>query len=153
MYIGNIFSRDLYLWDSFPDHNDLVRGYILEKYFVETNPNHKLARCAPTAGCRRRVRGQRRAALLRALPRRIPTSTTRATTCSPTSCRGASSSATTQGQIQKIRNLAVRIYQADPQFKPLRDATHNQLSAGLIPQLQAYRDPLPPGRRARRSTS
>ena len=31
MYIANLFSRDLYLWDSFPDHNDLVRGYILEK--------------------------------------------------------------------------------------------------------------------------
>src|SRR6476620_9910326 len=34
MYIANLFSRDLYLWDSFPDHNDLVRGYILEKYFT-----------------------------------------------------------------------------------------------------------------------
>src|SRR5205085_2463230 len=43
VYVGNIFSRDLYLWDSFPDHNDLVRGYILERYFVDTNPNRKLA--------------------------------------------------------------------------------------------------------------
>ena len=43
MYIANIFSRDLYLWDSFPDHTDLVRGYVLEKYFTETNPNHKLS--------------------------------------------------------------------------------------------------------------
>src|SRR5262249_12517885 len=30
MYIGNIFSRDLYLWDTFPDHSNLVRGYILD---------------------------------------------------------------------------------------------------------------------------
>jgi hypothetical protein len=48
MYIANLFSRDLYLWDSFPDHNDLVRGYILEKYFTETNPTNKLAGHGPS---------------------------------------------------------------------------------------------------------
>src|SRR5262245_43177553 len=42
MWIANLFARDLYQWDSFPDHHDLVRGYILEKYFTETNPTHKL---------------------------------------------------------------------------------------------------------------
>jgi hypothetical protein len=50
MYIGNIFSRDVYLWDTFPDHNDLVRGYILEKYFVETHPNHKLSQLRAFGG-------------------------------------------------------------------------------------------------------
>ena len=43
MWIANLFARDLYQWDSFTDHHDLVRGYILEKYFTETNPTHKLA--------------------------------------------------------------------------------------------------------------
>src|SRR5205823_4787008 len=43
MWIANLFARDLYQWDSFTDHHDLVRGYILEKYFTETNPKHKLA--------------------------------------------------------------------------------------------------------------
>ena len=43
VYLGNIFSRDLYLWDTFPDHNDLVRGYVLEQYFDTTNPKHKLS--------------------------------------------------------------------------------------------------------------
>src|SRR5262249_31630286 len=50
-----------------------------------------------------------------------------------------------QGQIQKIRAIAVRIQQADPAFKSLRDATHNQISATLIPKLQAYRDAKPAG--------
>src|SRR5262249_48104862 len=50
-----------------------------------------------------------------------------------------------QGQIQKIRNLAIRPQQAAPRFKPLRDATHNQLSANLLPKLQAYRDKLAAG--------
>src|ERR1700752_282026 len=43
MWIANLFARDVYQWDSFADHHDLVRGYILEKYITETNPRHKLA--------------------------------------------------------------------------------------------------------------
>ena len=43
MYIANIFSRDGYAWSTFPNHHDLVRGYILEKYFIDTHPTHKLA--------------------------------------------------------------------------------------------------------------
>jgi len=43
-------SRDLYLWDTFPDHNDLVRGYILEKYFTETDPDSKLSRLRSFGG-------------------------------------------------------------------------------------------------------
>src|SRR4029453_9471356 len=50
-----------------------------------------------------------------------------------------------QGQNQKIRALAIRIHQADPRFKPLRDATHNQITGALIPKLEAYRDARPPG--------
>ena len=101
VYIGNIFSRDLYLWDTFPDHNDLVRGYILEKYFVETNPKHKLASCAPSAACPAPSTRPRppRASSSATSPR--PSSTTRATSCSPTSCRGASSSATTSARSRR----------------------------------------------------
>ena len=44
VYIGNIFSSDLFHWEDVPDHHDLVRGYILEKYFVQTHPKHKLAK-------------------------------------------------------------------------------------------------------------
>ena len=115
MYIANIFSRDLYLWDSFPDHNDLVRGYILEKYFVDTNPKHKLSQLTRLRRpLRRRVRdaGRRRASSSATSPR--PSSTTRATSCSPTSCRSASSCATTSARSQKVRAMAVRIQQADP---------------------------------------
>src|SRR4029450_2181432 len=50
VYVGNLFSRDLYFWGSFADHNDLVRGYILEKYFTETHPNNKLSRLRSFGG-------------------------------------------------------------------------------------------------------
>ena len=43
VWIANIFSRDLYLWNQIPNHDDLVRGYILDQYFTDTNPTKKLA--------------------------------------------------------------------------------------------------------------
>src|SRR5262249_40959994 len=49
------------------------------------------------------------------------------------------------GQIDKVRAMSVRIQAAEPKFKPLRDAVHNQLSPGIVPQLAVYRDQLPPG--------
>src|SRR5262249_15748204 len=43
VYIANVIARDLYICDTFTDHNDSVRGYVLEKYFVETYPSPKCA--------------------------------------------------------------------------------------------------------------
>jgi len=145
MWIANLFARDLYQWDSFTDHHDLVRGYILEKYFTETNPRHKLAEMRSYGGLAgaeyeaaaaprffERYLAQpdyddaRHYLLAYELQRRYYVRDD-------------------QGQIQKIRNLAIQIQQADPRFKPLRDATHNQLSAALLPKLQLYRDRLPAG--------
>lgn len=42
--------------------------------------------------------------------------------------------------MQEVRDMASRVQGLDPKFKPLRDATHNQISAGLIPLLADYRD-------------
>jgi hypothetical protein len=140
MWIANLFARDLSEWDSFSDHNDLVRGYILEKYFTDTNPTHKLAEMRAYGGLagaeyeaaaapkffekyltQREYDDAHDYLLAYELQRRFYVRND-------------------QGQIQKVRVLAIRIQEADPRFKPLRDATHNQLSAALLPQLQTYRD-------------
>ena len=145
LYIGNIFSRDLDLWESFPDHNDLVRGYILEKYFTETQPNHKLSRLRSFGGLSGveyetpasarfferylsapEFKDNRNFVLAYELQKRYRVRED-------------------LGQIDKVRAMSVRIQAAEPKFKPLRDAVHNQLSPGIIPQLEAYRDRLPPG--------
>jgi hypothetical protein len=145
MWIANIFARDLDQWDTFPDHHDLVRGYILEKYFTETNPTHKLAEMRSYGGLGGAEYEAPAAArfferylsakdfddahhylLAYELQRRYYVRDD-------------------QGQIQKVRALAIRIQQADSKFKPLRDATHNQITATLIPRLEAYRDTKPAG--------
>ncbi len=145
MYVANIFSRDVNLWSSFRNHHDLVRGYILEKYFTETHPAHKLAQMRQYRGLSsaedetgagmaffEKYLGSdefdpRRDFLLAyELQRRYFVRDD-------------------VGQVQKVRNLAVRIEASRPDFKPLKDATHNQVSAGLIPGLTTYRNKLPAG--------
>ena len=42
VYVGNIFSNEVMLWDDNPDHHRLVKGFLLEKYYMETHPESKL---------------------------------------------------------------------------------------------------------------
>jgi hypothetical protein len=140
MWIANLFARDLYQWDTFTDHHDLVRGYILEKYFTETNPTHKLAEMHAYGG----LAGAEYEAA--AAPRfferylSLPDYDDARHYILAYELQRRYYVRDDQGQIQKVRAIAVRLQQADPKFKPLRDATHNQISATLIPKLEAYRD-------------
>ncbi len=145
MYIGNLFSPDLFLWDEFPDHHDLVRGYVLEKFFIETHPEHKFAvmrAYGGLAGAEYEARDAprfferylaldsfeepRHYFLAYELQRRFFVRED-------------------QGAIGKARNLASVIYAQRADFKPLRDAVHNQISAARIPPIRAYRDAMPAG--------
>ncbi len=146
VYIGNLFTNDLYLWDRFPDHHDLVRGYILEKFFIETHPDHKLA-------VAKRLRGVSGAEYeAPAVPRFAERYLSEDSWSDSRHFLLAYELqkrffvGEDQGRITRIRNLATQIQDMDPSFKPLRDATHNQISASLIPRLAAYRDRLPSGK-------
>jgi pyruvate phosphate dikinase-like enzyme len=145
MYIANIFSRDLYLWDSFPDHNDLVRGYILEQYFTETNPHHKLSQLKAFGGLSGAEDETPAAARFFERYLSAPEFNDHRDFLLAYELQRRFFVRADLGQIEKVRALSVRIQQADPKFKPLRDAVHNQISAGLVPQLVAFRDPLSPG--------
>jgi len=145
MYVGNLFARDLFLWDQFPDHHDLVRGYVLEKFFIETHPDHKLAQMRAyggLAGAEYEARDAprfferyldlenfdepRHYLLAYELQRRFFVRDD-------------------QGKIGRARNLASAIQSRRKDFKPLRDQVHNQISAAQIPKLEAYRDDVPAG--------
>jgi hypothetical protein len=145
VYIANIFSRDVYLWDSFPDHNDLARGYILEKYFTDTNPNHKLSQLKAFGGL---SGAEYEAPAAASFFERYLTSgdfNDNRNFLLAYELQKRYFVRAGLGQIEKVRALSVRIQNADPKFKPLRDAVHNQISPGLVPQLAAFRDQLPPG--------
>jgi hypothetical protein len=143
MYIANIFSRDLHLWDQFPNHHDLVRGYVLEKFFVETNPTHKLAEMRAYGGLSGAEYEARDAPLFFERYLADPSFEASRHYLLAYELQRRFFIRNEQGDIQKIRNLASSIYRSDPKFKPLRDATHNQLSAALLPRLRAYRAKMP----------
>ncbi len=145
MWIANVFARDLDQWDAFPDHHDLVRGYILEKYFTETNPTHKLAEMRSYGGLGGAEYEAPAAAKFFERYLSAPDFDDAHHFLLAYELQRRYYVRDDQGQIQKIRAIAVRIQQADPKFKPLRDATHNQISATLVPKLQAYRDAKPAG--------
>ncbi len=145
LYIGNIFSRDLYEWDGYPDHNDLVRGYILEKYFTETNPQHKLAQLRGFRGLASSEEEAPAAPKLFERYLAAPEFDETRHFLLAYELQKRFFVRSDVGQIQQIRAMATRVESMDPRFKPLKDAVHNQLSAGLVPRLEEYRDRLPQG--------
>lgn len=146
MYIANIFSRDLDDWNTFPNHHDLVRGYILEKFFIDTHPEHKLAEMRAYGGLSGAEYEARDAPLFAERYLSDPSFDDERHHLLAYELQRRFFVRDDQGQIQTIRNLAQRIYSADRKFKPLRDATHNQVSAALLPRLEAYRKSMPAGK-------
>ena len=143
LYLGNVLSRDLHDWKKFSNHHDLVRGFILEKYFIDTHPRHKFAQLRQKRGIAGsedeardaprfferyldsdEFREPRHYLLAYELQRRFFVRDD-------------------QGRIGRARDLASAIHEAHEPFKPLRDAVHNQINAALLPQLRAYRPKLP----------
>lgn len=145
MYVGNLFARDVFEWDRVEDHHDLVRGYVLEKFYVETHPDHVLAKMRAYGGLAgaeyeaaaapaffekyldlKSFDEPRHFLLAYELQRRFFLRDD-------------------QGAIGKARNLASAIQRQRSNFKPLRDQIHNQISAPQIAKVRAYRDGLPAG--------
>jgi hypothetical protein len=146
MYVGNLFARDLAEWDQFEDHHDLVRGYILEKFFIETHPDHKLAQMRAYGG----LAGAEYEAA--AAPKFFEKYLDLESFDEPRHYLLAYELQRRffvrddQGAIVKARNLASAIQRQRADFKPLRDQVHNQISAPQIPKVAAYRDKLQPGK-------
>jgi len=152
MYVGNIFSADLFDWDRIPDHHDLVRGYILERFYVDTHPEHKLAEMKTYGGLSGAEYEARDMPLFFERYVTSPDYNDSRHFLLAFELQKRYFVRNDAGGIQKIRNLAIEAYRQDKGFKPLRDATHNQVSAALIPRLEAYRDALREGSARERET-
>ncbi len=143
VWVGNLFANDLHEWDRFSDHHNLVRGYVLESFFIGLHPEHRLA----TARSLRGVAGAEYEAP--AVPLFVERYLSLDSFQDPRHFLLAYELQRRffvnddQGEITTIRNLATQIESMDAKFKPLRDAVHNQISASLVPRLSAYREKLP----------
>ena len=148
MYVGNIFSSDLFDWDKISDHNDLVRGYILENYYMSVHPDSKLAQMQTYGGLKGAEYEARDMPIFQEKYLSSPTYNDFRNFLLAYELERRFFTKNDQGNIQKIRNLAISIQQHDHNFKPLRDAVHGRIAASLIPLLAHYRDQLPPKKKA-----
>ena len=143
MYVGNIFSSDLFDWDKIANHNDLVRGYILENYYMSAHPESKLAQMQTYGGLKGAEYEARDMPLFQEKYLSSPTYNDFRNFLLAYELERRFFTKNDQGNIQKIRNLAISIQQHDHKFKPMRDAVHGRIAASLIPLLSHYRDQLP----------
>lgn len=140
VYVANIFSRDLNDWDRFENHDNLVRGFILERFVIDTVPKGKLAalrQYGGLSGAEYEVEASRQF-YERYLSRPAYNDFRHYLLAYELQKRHFARGGA--GKMQEVRNMASRIQGVDKKFKPLRDATHNQVSASLIPLLEDYRD-------------
>lgn len=143
MYVGNSFASDLLEWDKFPNHHNLVQGYILENYYMAAHPESKLAEMQTYRG----LKGAEYEA--RDMPRfqekylADPSYNEYRHFLLSYELERRFFTRNDQGNIQKIRNKASMIQQYDQDFKPMRDAVHGRISSYLFPLLTNYRDTLP----------
>ncbi len=150
MYVGNSFSSDLFEWDKFPSHHDLLRGYILENHYMAGHPESKLAQMQTYRG----LKGAEYEA--RDMPRFLdkyladPTYNDYRHFILAYELKRRFFTRNEQGNIRKIRNLAVTIQEHDKNFKPLRDAVHGRIAVSLLPMLTEYRNHLARSRRKER---
>jgi hypothetical protein len=138
VYVGNIFSNEVFLWDENPDHHRLVKGFILEKYYMETHPDSKLTMSRAYGGISGTEFEVKYAPRFFAkyyaladwkdfhdyllqyeLQRRF-------------FCKDNLSLVT------DIRNLSLVIYRSYKPFKPVKDLVHNRLSPSLVPLIEDF---------------
>ncbi len=147
VYVGNIFSNEVFLWDQNPDHHSVVKGFILEKYYMDTHPESKLNMSRAYGGISGTEFEVKYAPMLFAkyyaladwndfhdyflqyeLQRRF-------------FCKS------NLFMVNDIRNLSLVIYRSYPPFKPVKDLVHNRLSPSLIPLIEDFRKKHPQDRK------
>ncbi len=143
MYVGNIFSSDLFEWDNISDHHNLVRGYILENHYILTHPDSKLAKMQTYKGLKGAEYEARDMPMFQEKYLSQPSYNDYRHFILSYELARRFFSKNDQANIQNIRNLAITIQQHDHNFKPMRDAVHGRIAASLLPMLSNYRDNLP----------
>lgn len=144
VYLANIFTRDLYNWEGFPNHHDLVRGYILENYFVETHPTHKFAQLRAYGGLSGAEVEAADAQLFFERYLGMPDFVDFKHYLLAYELQRRFFVRPEVAAIQNVRQMSLQIEAANPSFKLLCDEIHNRISPSLIPKITAFRDGLPP---------
>lgn len=138
LYVANIFSNEVYLWDRTRDHHRITKGFILEKYYIENYPKSKIASSRAYSGISGAEFEVKYAPLYFAKYYSLPDWSDFQDYLLQYELQRRYFFKKDQGSISAVRNLSLAIYRSNPDFKPVKDLIHNRISPGLVRLLKDY---------------
>jgi len=138
LYVANIFSNEVYLWDATKDHHRITKGFILEKYYIENYPKSKIASSRAYTGISGAEFEVKYAPIYFAKYYSLPDWSDFQDYLLQYELQRRYFFREDLGSISAIRDLSSAIYRDNPDFKPVKDLIHNQISPGLVQLLENY---------------
>lgn len=139
VYVGNIFSNEVNLWEKNKDHHRLVKGFIFEKFQMDTNPEGKLSISRSYRGISGLEFEAKYAPVFFALYYKLPDWTDFRHYLLQYELQRRFFLSSDMVTLNDIRTLSMAMSQQYPPFKPVKDLIHNRLTAdqaGLVEDFQ-----------------
>ena len=138
VYVGNIFSNEVFLWDEHKDHHRLVKGFLLEKYYMETHPQSKLTMARAYGGISGTEFEVKYAPIFFSKYYAHPEWKDFHNYLLQYELQRRFFCKSDLSLVKDIRNLSLVMYRNYKAFKPVKDLVHNRLSPGLIPMIEDF---------------
>ena len=138
VYVANIFSNEVFAWDRHKDHHRLVRGFILEKFHMDSHPTAKLAQSRAYRGISGTEFEARYAPLFFARYRQLPDWNDFYHYLLQYELQKRFFCKSDAGLLNDIRILSMNMSQRFPKFKPVKEIIHNRLSPGVIALVESF---------------
>ena len=138
VYVGNIFSNEVFLWDKHQDHQRLVKGFLLEKYYMETHPQSKLTMARAYGGISGTEFEVKYAPIFFSKYYALSDWKDFHSYLLQYELQRRFFCKCNLSQVNDIRNLSLVMYRNYKPFKPVKDLVHNRLSPGLIPMIEDF---------------
>ncbi|EFK08006.1 pyruvate phosphate dikinase, PEP/pyruvate binding domain protein [delta proteobacterium NaphS2] len=139
VYVGNIFSNEVFLWDENPEHHRVVKGFLLEKYYMDTHPESKLAMSRAYGGISGTEFEVKYAPVFFAKYYALADWKDFHNFLLQYEMQRRFFCKCNLSLVNDIRNLSLVIYRSYKPFKPVKDLVHNRLSPGLVTRIEEFR--------------
>ena len=151
VYIANVFSNEVFLWDTHNDHHRLAKGFILEKYYMENNPESKITMSRAYGGISGSEFEVKYAPEFFAKYYALPNWRDFSNYLLQYELQRRFFCKCDTSLIKDIRNISLVIYRSYPPFKPVKDLIHNRLSPGLLPLVENFAKENPQDRKNKKN--
>lgn len=138
LWVANIFANEVYTWDAQQDHDKIAKGFILERYYMNTNPDKPLTVFKSTGGISGAEFEARYAPQFFARYYAMPGWKDFTNYLVQYELQRRFFLGGDESAIHQVRNISSAIRNSYEDFKPLRDLIHNQMSPGLVPIIEDF---------------